>query len=227
MKTHLLTRELIESGGIDAIAARDAPCVRLLSEGERAASLRAILDARPAGDAWVFAYGSLIWNPIVHSVESRTARIEGWHRSFCLATLVGRGTAENPGLTLGLDAGGACTGVALRIPDDILERELTLLWRREMIAGAYVPRWLDLLDEDGRPFGAAIAFTMDRGNCHYAGGLPVEETARRLASAAGAIGTAADYLFQTCEGLRAHGIPDPSMEDLAARVVALRAEAEE
>ncbi|WP_231711161.1 gamma-glutamylcyclotransferase [Xanthobacter dioxanivorans] len=222
MKMHLLTRELIESGGIDAIVARDAPSLPVLTEAERAASLRATLDARPAGDAWLFAYGSLIWNPTIRSVEHRTARIEGWHRAFCLSTPLGRGTVENPGLTLALDEGGFCDGVALRLAEDALEGELTLLWRREMLSGAYVPRWVDLLDAEGTRFGGAIAFTINRDSRQYAGGLPGEETVRRLATACGAIGSAADYLFATCEGLRDHGIPDPVLEDLAARVAAAR-----
>ncbi|MDI4663187.1 gamma-glutamylcyclotransferase [Xanthobacter autotrophicus] len=224
MKIQHLTRELIESGGIDAIAARDAPALRVLTDAERAASLRATLDARPDGDAWLFAYGSLIWNPTVHALECRTGRIEGWHRAFCLTTLIGRGTPDNPGLTLGLDEGGACAGVALRIDEDILERELAILWRREMLSGAYVPRWLDVFDADGVRFGSAISFTINRANCQYAGGLPRAEIVRRLASASGAIGSAAEYLFQTCAGLRAHGIPDPALEALADEVAAARDE---
>ncbi len=31
------------------------------------------------------------------------------------------------------------TGVAYRLPDDTLEEELTLLWKREMITGCYLP----------------------------------------------------------------------------------------
>jgi len=224
MKIQELTRELIESGGIDAIAARDAPALRVLSDEERAASLRATLDARPDGEAWLFAYGSLIWNPTVHAKEHRTARIEGWHRAFCLTTLIGRGTTDNPGLTLGLDEGGACHGIALRIDEAILERELSILWRREMLSGAYVPRWLDVFDADGARFGSAISFTIDRSGCQYAGGLTHAEIIRRLAHASGAIGSAADYLFQTCAGLRSHGIPDPVLEALAVEVAAARDE---
>lgn len=218
MKTLPLTRELIEAGGIDALVRRDAPDLRILTEAERAASLRATLDARPPGPAWLFAYGSLIWNPTVRTEETRVARIEGWHRSFCLTTMVGRGTPAQPGLTLALDAGGGCTGVAFRLADDALERELALLWRREMLSGAYVPRWLDVHDPQGRRFGCAIAFTMDRDSAQYAGGLPADEVVRRLATARGAIGSAADYLFATCRGLEGHGIPDPELDSLAAAV---------
>lgn len=218
-KQHL-TRELIESGGIDALVSRDAPTMRILSEAERKASLQATLAARPAGDAWLFGYGSLIWNPTISAVESRTARIAGWHRAFCLTTMVGRGSTNNPGLVLGLDAGGECTGVAFRIGEDQLEAELSILWRREMLSGAYIPRWLDLFDEQGERFGSAIAFTIDRAGLHYAGGLAPAELVRRLATATGALGSSADYLFRTCESLRTHGIPDPALDQLAAHVLA-------
>lgn len=224
---HALTRELIAAGGIDAMVARDAPGIRLLTEAERAASLQATLAGGPGrgspGDVWLFAYGSLIWNPTIHSVERRTARIAGWHRRFCLSTRAGRGTEDNPGLVLGLDAEGSCTGVAFRIAAAVAEAELTLLWRREMLSDAYVPRWVDLLDGDGDRFASAITFTINRVGNHYAGALPMEEVIRRLATAAGALGSAADYLFRTCEGLRSAGIPDPELEALAARVAVAQA----
>ena len=224
---HVLTRELIEAGGVGAIVARDAPGLRLLTDAERAASLRATLAARPPGDVWLFGYGSLIWNPTVHSVERRTARVDGWHRAFCLSIRAGRGTAENPGLMLGLDAGGDCTGVAFRIAEEVLEAELALLWRREMVAGSYVPRWVDALDGHGRRFGSAIAFTIDSAGEQYAGRLAREVIVQRLATASGALGSAAEYLFRTRDGLRAHGIPDPDLERLAAAVEAAQRRAAE
>lgn len=217
-----LTRALLEAGTIDAMIARDAPAIRLLTKQERAASLQATLSRRPPTDVWLFGYGSLIWNPTIHYVERRTARVEGWHRRFCLSTHAGRGTMENPGLVLGLDNGGTCAGVAFRIADELVEAELALLWRREMLSDAYVPRWLDVLDEHGRRFGSAIAFTINPIGHHYAGQLAMEEVIRRLATASGALGSAADYLFKTCEGLRVEGMPDPDLERLAAGVRAVQ-----
>jgi glutathione-specific gamma-glutamylcyclotransferase len=222
---HFLTRAFIEAGGIETLVAQDAPDMLLLTDAERAATLRATLDARPPGDAWLFGYGSLIWNPTIRSVERRTARIEGWHRAFCLLTEAGRGSKANPGLVLGLEAGGSCTGMALRIAEDVLETELALLWRREMLTGAYVPRWVDLLDEQGTRFGSAIAFTVNTAGPHYAGNLPAETVIHSLATASGSLGTAADYLFRTCDGLRMYGIPDDELEHLKAQVEAAKAAA--
>ena len=221
----VLTRALLEAGGIAEMVARSAPDMRLLTEEERAVSLRRTLAARPPGEpVWLFGYGSLIWNPQIHTVERRTATVHGWHRAFCLSTRAGRGSPDNPGLVLGLDAGGSCRGVAFRIADDILERELTLLWRREMLAGAYVPRWLALEDAAGARFGTAIAFTVDPLGDHYAGKLAQDAVIGRLASAGGELGTSADYLFRTCAGLRDQGIPDAELETLAAIVAGVQAQ---
>lgn len=221
---HVLTRALLEAGGIEALITRAAPDLQLLTEAERAESLRQILADRPSGEpVWLFAYGSLIWNPTIRSVERRTAGITGWHRAFCLSTPVGRGTMDNPGLVLGLDTGGCCTGVAFRLAEETVESELKLLWRREMLAGAYVPRWLDVMDHSGARFGAAIAFTIDPMTERYAGDLPHEAIVERLATAVGELGSAADYLFRTRDGLRRQGIPDPELERLAASVEAAQA----
>ncbi|MDE2197884.1 MAG: gamma-glutamylcyclotransferase [Rhodospirillales bacterium] len=219
-----MTRELLLSGGFPALVARSNPGLRLLSDEERAASLAAILAARPRQDAedragvWVFAYGSLIWNPAIHVAERRIARVLGWHRAFCLSVKSGRGTPEKPGLMLGLRPGGSCAGAVLRVAEGDIAQELDLLWRREMIASGYVPRWVDVETPDGAPLGRAIAFTINPDGPAYAGDLSEHEIVRRLATARGMLGSGADYLFQTRDGLRAMGIADPELEALAVRV---------
>jgi cation transport protein ChaC len=216
-----LTRGLIRSGRFEMMIHQAAPGQKILSEAEREASLQAILMARPVGDAWVFGYGSLIWNPTVQSVEARTARIEGWHRAYCLASIAGRGSAGRPGLMLALERGGVCDGVAYRIADDDLDSELALLWRREMVSGAYVPRWLDLLDGQGNRFGSAVTFTVNQASERYLPDLPPDTLVHRLATGCGRLGTCAEYLLRTRDQLRAHGIPDPEIERLAALVEAV------
>src|SRR5262245_24921428 len=86
-QNHVLTRELIQNGAFDAMVAGTAHAMRLLTDAERDASLRATLALRPPGAVWLFGYGSLIWNPAFHFVERRTAHIKGWHRSFCLSSM--------------------------------------------------------------------------------------------------------------------------------------------
>ena len=220
---HFLSRSFLQSGGIAALVAREAPAQRVLTDAERAESLVAILAQRPPGDAWLFGYGSLIWNPTVHSVERRVARVSGWHRSFCLSVRVGRGSLDRPGLVLALDSGGECTGVAYRIEEAVLHPELELLWRREMVSGSYVPRWVPVLDAQGEAFGSALAFTMNTTCEQYAGHLNQEQVIERLATATGVLGSSADYLFRTCEGLLACGVQDADLEHLRTQVTALQA----
>ena len=201
--------------------AETSPTLQLLSDAERAASLADTLSRRPAGrdGVWLFAYGSLIWNPALLFDRRRVARIHGWHRAFCLSTVAGRGTPEAPGLVLGLDRGGACTGAAFRIAEDALDRELALLWQREMLSGSYSPRWVTVRGADGVPFGQAITFTIRRDGPYYTR-LDPPELVRRLATAAGALGSSAEYLFRTRDGLRGLGIRDRHVEALAADVEA-------
>ncbi|WP_256731316.1 gamma-glutamylcyclotransferase [Sphingomonas sp. dw_22] len=213
-------RALLESGDFATMLASDAPGQRLLTDAERSESLRCTLASRPAGPAWVFAYGSLVWNPTIRSVERRVAHIDGWHRAFCLTSPLGRGSPDRPGLVLALEEGGSCEGVALRLDEADVVAELELLWRREMVTGAYVPRWMDLLDSNGERVGAGLAFTIDPASANYAGDLPHDRIVERLATARGSLGSSADYLFQTRDGLRACGIPDAEIEQLAAEVEA-------
>lgn len=220
----VLTRTLLENGDIAALAAADSPDLGILTQAERAASLRRTLAIRPPGDVWVFGYGSLIWNAALGATERRVARIEGWHRAFCLSITALRASADRPGLMLALDHGGTCRGVAYRLAENDVEHELHLLWRREMVCGAYVPRWVELKAADGGSFGWAIAFTVDAKAARYAGNLDEDTVVRLLATASGALGSAADYLFRTRDSLRANGIHDASLERLALRVEAARAD---
>jgi cation transport protein ChaC len=219
-RPHVLTRERLMSNSLDEMV-RAAFGSRLLSPEERARSLQETLDQRPPGPVWLFGYGSLIWNPTIHYVESRFARVEGWQRAFCLSTPVGRGTPENPGLVLALDEGGSCEGIAFRIAEDVLQQELSLIWRREMLTGAYIPHWLALHDAEGHIFGHGIAFTVNREGPQYAD-LEEAEVVRCLATASGQLGSAAEYLFQTHEGLRRLSIQDPLIDHLAELVLAAR-----
>ena len=215
----VLTRALLEDGGLLRMVAETSPTLPVLSAEERAASLAATLAARPgAGDVWLFAYGSLIWNPALAFQERRLARIPGWHRAVCLSTIAGRGTPEAPGLVLGLDRGGACTGAAFRVAEADVATELPLLWQREMLSGSYAPRWVPVRGADGVWFADAIAFTIRRDGPYYTGQMARAELVWRLATARGALGSCAEYLLNTRDGLRSLGIRDRWVERLAREV---------
>lgn len=222
----MLTRDSIRDGTIrrmiEAQAGSDP--VRLLTDEEREASIRRTLACRPdGGDVWVFAYGSLIWNPAIHVRDRIDARLVGWHRRYCLWSTLGRGTPDCPGLMLGLEKGGSCRGAAYRIAAADVPTELDILWRREMVSGSYVPRWTRARTPAGEV--SAIAFTINRDHPRYAGLLDDEQVAAVVARAAGPLGTCREYLDNTVEHLRAMGIRDGRLERISRRVEAIAAAA--
>jgi cation transport protein ChaC len=217
-----LTRESIMDGSMRRWLTTADPSLKVATDEEHAASIAALLKARPdpPGDVWVFAYGSLIWNPTIHTVERRCADLRGYHRRFCLWTHLGRGTPDCPGLMLALERGGSCRGVAYRVAEAQAEHELMLLWRREMVTGAYQARWVKAVTLEGAV--AAIAFTINAKHHRYAGRLPEAQVAAVIARAEGALGSCSKYLLSTVEHLRELGIRDHGMERLARQVEVLR-----
>ena len=90
-----------------------------------------------------------------------------------------------------------------------------MLWRREMVADGYIPRWVTIEDAEDVEIAGAIAFTINPNGPTYCGDLPEAEVVRRIATARGRFGTSAEYLFNTRDGLRRMGIRDPFVERLA------------
>jgi cation transport protein ChaC len=168
-----------------------------------------MLAGRTAGEPlWLFAYGSLIWKPEIAHEEERVAKVRGWHRSFCISIIRWRGTREQPGLMMGLNRGGACQGVALRLPDDNPREQLGKLFRREIIVkpSTNVPRWLILSTESGPLSG--LGFVINRKGRGHCGPLGEDEVASTLAAACGHWGSGADYLYNAVANLEMRGIHD-------------------
>ena len=217
----LSRRDLEENRMRDLYAAAVDPKLAF-SDEQLSESLTSTLATKPKGAGWwVFAYGSLLWNPLFPVAEMRPATLRGLHRRFCLWSLASRGTRECPGLVLGLDRGGTCRGVALRLPAPLALDELHLLWRREMAVGSYHPRWVKV-DAGGREI-TALTFIVRRDHPQYAGRRSLADEAKVLASACGAFGSSLDYLERTRIALVAHGIFDPYLEGLAARLASAHA----
>lgn len=215
----VLCRTDLEQGRMREIYVEAVDASRALSDEQLSASLTSTLARRPKGAGWwVFAYGSLLWNPLFPVAEMRPATLRGLHRRFCLWSVASRGTPEQPGLVLGLDRGGTCRGVALRLPAPLAIDELHLLWRREMVVAAYRPTWVRL-DADGRAL-VALAFVVRRDHPQYAGRLSVAKECEVITAARGAFGASADYLERTRVALVSHGIVDPYLEAIARRVIA-------
>ncbi len=171
---------------------------------------------------WVFGYGSLLWNPGFTPVDSAPARLEGFHRSFCMLSIHHRGTTEHPGLVLALDAqdGAGCTGMALRVHDDEREQVLAALRERELVSSAYLETVLPLRLSDGRKVDA-VTYIIDPEHeqyCHFT----LEKQAQMIATAVGGRGPNVEYLENTAAHLTEMGICDDEMAWLVARVRDIR-----
>lgn len=172
---------------------------------------------RRGEDAWLFAYGSLIWNPeSLPIAEKRTAVVHGFHRSMCLWSRINRGTPAKPGLVLALDYGGSASGVLYRLRADDVEKSLRALWNREMATGAYRPRWLKCRSDNDEV--SALGFVINHDSPSYAGRLSLARQAQVIASTTGKYGRCCDYLFNTVEALAAHGLVDHQLNRLAQLV---------
>ena len=216
----MLTRADLESDRLRKLFCRANPDGRVLSDAELESSLQSLLQSHSESeDVWLFGYGSLIWNPILHFEERHVARIHGYHRRFCLWSYVGRGSLQKPGLVLGLDGGGSCRGVVFRIRAEHAQSELRLLWRREMVLGSSRPRWLKV--STGERELNAIAFIVNRNHASYAGKLPLETVLKTMLGTRGFLGTPAEYLLETIRGLLAHGVRDEYLMDIRKCILAL------
>ncbi len=169
---------------------------------------------------WVFAYGSLIWRPGFAHAGRHRALLRGYHRSFCLWSHRYRGTPERPGLVLGLDRGGACHGVAFRVPGAHAAEVLRYLDERELPDGSEVVYHrrvvpVRLLDHSASVV-PAVTYVVNRGCRNYVPRLPAERAAAVIAEGVGQMGANRDYLLNTLSHLLELGVRDARLERLAA-----------
>ena len=168
----------------------------------------------------IFAYGSLIWNPGFQVSQKRRATALGWHRKFSISLRHFRGSPDRPGLMLALASGGRCDGLVLDIDPAHQAEALRALLRRELVAHELAANacWIDVETARGRE--QALTFYADPVGTELAD-LDLEGQARRLASAAGAAGSGAEYLLRTARGLAENGIHDDYIWRLQHRVAQL------
>jgi cation transport protein ChaC len=180
---------------------------------EREATRSKALAERFERDLWIFAYGSLMWDPAIHVVEIRAAALTGFHRRFCLKVEIGRGSREKPALMAALDEGGECHGLAFRVPAQAVDRETEILWMREMIGEAYIPVFRKVATPQGPV--EALAFVMDRQSARFAD-IGAEEAAGIIASGTGILGTNLEYFDNLATHVEALGIRDDVFESIRA-----------
>lgn len=168
---------------------------------------------------WVFGYGSLLWNPGFEVAEQVIARLPNYARSFCMWSIHHRGTEDDPGLVLALDAvdGALCEGVALRVAAGREDETLAYLRERELISSAYVEEHVPLDLVDGRKVDA-LAYIINQDHVQYCAGMPLEKQAQIIASAVGGRGPNTEYLYNTASHLADLGLHDADLDWLVHRV---------
>lgn len=163
------------------------------------------------GDLWVFGYGSLMWAPDFRYAERFTGRLHGYHRALCILSNRYRGTADRPGLVMGLCRGGSCWGMAFRIPARRVRLVLRQLWHREMLNRVYLPQLVPVALEGSRRV-KALAFIADTGHRQFVRELDLHGRARLVAQGIGQRGRCVDYIRNTLAHMHELGVRDPHLE---------------
>ena len=217
-KSKNINREALQNWHVASMAReRDGSNAIVANEEQLLRSRRDMIpDESNCNDLWVFAYGSLIYNPIISYEKCLIARTHGYHRRLGLWTKIGRGSPEYPGLVLALDYGGSCVGVGYQLNPDVAIAELDLLWRREMLTLSYNARWLKIHTSEGVKRG--LGFVSNPQSAAYAPPMPFNDTVNIIATAHGFNGHCYDYLFDTIAGMKEFGIRDAILEKLALAV---------
>ena len=223
MVEHLeLTRKTIMSGQLEKFLAeveRQGLLTRSSREYRDQTRAEVISQFDISEDIWLFAYGSLLWNPTIRYKEIRQGTLYGFRRRFCLKTILGRGTPTCPGLMLALDYGGSCKGIVYRISRDISDNELKIIWDREMVSYSYIAKVVRLQTDMG-PL-KAITFAINRNGDKYFGALSDEDTADLIAFSDGPLGKGSDYLFETIGKLAEYGITDSHLNKLELIILSI------
>lgn len=217
---NVLNRDVLSSGAyLDSFGG--LPEGVCLTSEQLSESLELMLAGRPspAEGVWVFAYGSLIWNPTMEFTARQQATLDGWQRSFCLHVIAGRATLGCPARMLSLERGGTVEGVAYLLSGDSAKQDLLAIWTREMVLGAYLPLWLDVTLEDGQVV-SALVFTANHDGAHWRDGRTLGCVAEAISRAQGPYGTNADYVRELQRSLKHEGLEDPYVSEVYRAVEA-------
>ena len=210
-----LTRENITQGRLGEKIRSISGSDKVLSQDELISERRKVIPDNGIGeDIYIFAYGSLLWNPTIDYEEQFLAKIYGFHRSFCMKTNLGRGSFENPGLMLALDYGGSCRGSAFRLNKKDSIKNIDILFKREMVTGAYKPKLIKTKLENNKNV-LSLAFTVDKKHKNYFAKKNTFIKAKMIFKARGFLGTCQEYFDNTLESLEELAIKDLEMRAIS------------
>jgi len=177
-----------------------------------------------AGPLWVFAYGSLMWDPGFAFDHCAPAVLKGYRRAFCVLSKSHRGTPERPGLVLGLAPGGTCRGMVYRVTAGHEAEVQAYLFERERRRyEVYRESMLRVRHAKGAVL--AQTYIADPAAADFVDNLSEDEIARRIVAAHGERGPNFVYLERTVGQLKTLAIREPSLERIYAIAVAMQGEA--
>ncbi len=169
------------------------------------------------GDLFVFAYGSLMWNPDFPYKNHEAACLYGYHRRLAIYSTVYRGTEAAPGLCFGLDKGGCCNGVVFEIIKNKQEQVITYLFEREMFADAYIPRYLTVKTAQGIK-KKVLTFVVNRHTPKYAVPMPLEKIKDIISKGKGIGGTNLEYIDNSQKALMQMQVNSPKLNRLCQQL---------
>ena len=170
-------------------------------------------------DFWVFAYGSLMWNPGFEYTERQPATLNGYSRELCIYSWVHRGTRETPGLVFGLNKGGDCDGFAFNIPKHARKDTVAMLRERELVTSVYQETFepLKLTGETPRIVKALFYIAVQHHE-QYAGNLDRDDQIRLIKQGVGKSGINSDYILNTQSQLVKEGIHDENLSLICEQI---------
>jgi cation transport protein ChaC len=173
----------------------------------------------PRDAFWLFAYGSLMWEPNFPFVEQRRTILHGYHRALCVYSWVYRGTEETPGLVFGLEEGGTVEGIAFHIASEQSANVFAQVYEREMVTAVYSPVWASCNCTDGTKDNiTALAFVANHSNEQYAGERSESETVELIRQGHGKAGPCTEYVMNTVNHLRELDIHDDALERITLKL---------
>ena len=169
-------------------------------------------------EAWIFGYGSLIWNPGFSFTQRKIGYIRGWARRFYQGSTDHRGVPGAPGrvVTLVADATAVCWGVAYHVTESSFGSALSYLDQREK--GGFQRHWVKFYCGASDPFSRVCAYVAAGDNPEYLGPTPTPDIARQIRHATGPSGSNVEYLIRLADSLRALGVTDEHVFELERQV---------
>jgi cation transport protein ChaC len=167
---------------------------------------------------WTFGYGSLMWRPGFEPDAFETARLAGFQRRLCIRSEHYRGTAEQPGVVMGLTEGGCCIGRAIGFRRERAEEIMAYLDARELVTNVYERRLVPLELLESRRIVQAWAYVARLDHDQYCGGADEAAILEMVRNGCGSSGTCEEYLVNTLDHLDAMGIEEPHLRAVVTRL---------